>query len=172
NIDQFAHLGGLIGGLLCGMLLGPVYSDRQYWEIAPQRRRPVERTAAALVLLVLISAGLNPMRAAGWLRAVVPAAAEAMEARYGRFFTPFVATTPAVLWVDPDLPDSDWRFVESTLSLPDGPPVAFGVFWRWTRGGGAEEQSTYRVVWERRPHAGEAWTYVGEETGGGHQNDD
>ncbi len=167
NIDQFAHLGGLLGGFLCGSLLGVDRRPQPFVVInpRPEPSRRVERVVAFVLLFAMLAAGLFPVGVGKWLRPVAPAVAEAMEARYGRFFAPFVASDAAVLWLDPRRSDSDWQFVDSRLSRHGGPPIAFGVFWRWTRGGDREENGVYRVAWERRSGRGAEWAQVAEDVG-------
>src|SRR5690606_41732690 len=94
TVATHAHLGGLIGGALAASPVGLP----EPWPAARPRAGPLER-AAALVLIALLSwAALSPLslaRATGQ-QAVVAWA----EARYGRYFAPFVAADAAVLWTE------------------------------------------------------------------------
>lgn len=167
NIDQFAHLGGLVGGLLCGSLVpvasGPEYGP--YTETRKERSGGLERGAALAGLFLLVWLGLFPVTFGEMVRPVAPAVAEAVDLRYGRYFAPFVAVDPAVLWIDPSRSDADWTFVGDVLWRSEGPPVAFGLYWRWTVGGDAATRATYRVHWERRAAPDLPWSEVSADAG-------
>ncbi|MBO2521540.1 MAG: hypothetical protein CW345_07025 [Firmicutes bacterium] len=152
NVDQYAHLGGLIGGALAASLVGLP----EPWPATRPRAGPLER-AAALVLIALLSwAALSPLslaRATGQ-QAVVAWA----EARYGRYFAPFVAADAAVLWTETDRGQGEWRRVGRLVDRPGESPIALGVYWRWERGGGragAGEYGEYSVYWQRLDAAGQ-----------------
>jgi len=159
NIDQFAHLGGLIGGALAGSLVG---FPRTLYEVQedggepgswtsggrrPKRRRLLEPLLAAVLIGVLSWAALSPLtfaRASG-----LPGLARFADERYGGYFAPYVATDVTLLWLLRDDPESEWQPVRERLQRAGASPVAIGLFWRWERGGGRDASGEYVVRWYR-----------------------
>lgn len=163
NIDQYAHLGGLIGGALAGSLVGlprpwfevewhPSEEGEPTGDLGRPRRsfapNPLlEKVVSAFLIAVLGWAALSPLtfaRATG-----VPGLQQLAAERYGGFFTPFVATDVALLWLPAEDSDADWRPVRQRLDRPGQSPVVLGLFWRWASGGGREASGEYAVHWRR-----------------------
>ena len=167
NIDQFAHLGGLIGGVLAGSLVG---LPRAFFEVewdpydvdAPggqgaslpghrlgkRLRSPLlEQAIAALLVAVLSWAALSPLSFAE--ATGLPGLQQLAAERYGGYFAPFVAADVTLLWLPHDAAGNDWRPVRHRLDRPDPSPIALGLFWRWMRGGGGEPSAEYAVHWRR-----------------------
>lgn len=168
NIDQFAHLGGLIGGALAGSLVGfPRASFEVEWDSdepgvpvagrrGPHRRGLVEPFVAAVLIAALSWAALSPLsfaKASG-----SPALARLADARYGGYFAPYVATDVALFWLPQDAAGGDWRPVRQRLERTDQSPIALGLFWRWERGGGREPSGEYAVHWFRYNARASEWS--------------
>lgn len=220
NVDQFAHLGGLIGGAIAGSLVGlpqpslgqPAHGrdgegatdgsdgcgpelDEEAQESSPLPHqgeppagkleppaargdaggggaRPtileagaLERVVALALIALLSWAALSPLsfaRATG-----APALIRFAEAHYGGYFAPFVAADVVVLWFSPERQgDADeWRPVRGgRVERWSDEPIALGVYWRWTRGGGRTTAGEYAVYWERLDPAG-AWQLLDRDEG-------
>lgn len=189
NIDQFAHLGGLVGGALAGSLVGlprpwfdygwyeydvdeespdaPVGGDPSTtgmgpWAVRRTRRKPRhaldplwEKGIAVILLVALGWAGLSPLtfaRATG-----APEIQRFAAQRYGKYFTPFVATDFALVWLPAEDPGGDWRPLRQRLDRRGSSPVALGLFWRWVAGGGKEASGEYAVYWLRYNARTQEW---------------
>lgn len=158
NIDQFAHLGGLIGGALAAGVVGmPDLRNRNIDVPAG------ERVIASLLLVLMLWAGISPLSFAEKARAVAPGVSHYMEARYGGYFTSYTASNVGVLWLDADAPDSEWQFIDGYLSRPIDGRVALAVFWRWARGGGSGQPVEWTVTWQRRESG--QWRLHGQDRG-------
>lgn len=165
NIDQFAHLGGFIGGALAGSAAGlPArLSHLQPTARERSRRAWIEKAAAGGLAIALVWAGLSPLSFAERIDKYAPRFGQAIQLRYGKYFSPYILTSPALFWLDPSSPQSDWQPVERRSALPAGRPLALGLFWRWTEGKEGGGVMHYKVTWERQQ--GGEWQRVHVEPG-------
>lgn len=164
SIDQFAHFGGLAGGVLAASIAGLP----QNGAAAPRARRRIlldwlERPLAGALAAALLWAGLSPLAAAARVEEYAPGVERWVRDRYGKYFTPYVVTSPGLYWLDPSTPGAEWAPVRGPIVRPAGRPVALGLFWRWTEGTRGEEVMHYAVTWERRVNG--EWSEVFVERG-------
>jgi len=199
NVDQFAHLGGLIGGAIAGSLVGlprPLHaaadppvsvengeaSEEGGGFEDPEAARPprfsvprvgvAERAVAVLLVAGLSWAALSPISFAKATR--LTALEKHAEARYGRYFAPFVATDVALLWLGDGAGEGEWRPVRGRLERRGNSPIALGVYWRWVRGGSRADAGEYAVYWRRLDasgawqlwHVDEGWVVEADPQGG------
>lgn len=142
NIDHWGHVGGFVGGLLCGGLLGlgrPVVRS-------PRRIR--ESATAALVLAVLLFVGVRPLDTTYLVQGLAPGLAGSMQGRYGRYFMPFVATHAGLHWRYSD-GDQKWERLGDRIN--GNRHVELALIWRWERGARHEpgQSMPYEIVWKR-----------------------
>lgn len=142
NIDQWAHLGGLLGGALAGSLLG---FERV---VARPRFRRRENAAAAVVLALVLFIGLRPLDTAALLRGFSQPVAQSIESRYAGYFLPYTVTVPTVVWKYLDVA-GDWARVGERIDADRY--VSLGLVWRWDRGVNYEPGATlrYQMTWRR-----------------------
>ena len=168
NIDQSAHLGGLVGGFFVAGVLG--LPSANFGPYGPREETPAgERVFAALCLLLFVWIGLAPLSFAQVIGRAAPQIEASMADHYRPYFQPFLVADAAVLWLDPAV-SRDWTYVEGPVILPGGGRVAFAAFWRWERGGGKVVPVPYRVLWERRRNNRE-WETVQVDQGVANQVD-
>ena len=161
NIDHAGHAAGFSGGLLAASVAGiPPFPPFRGGRV---RRAWIERAAAAALAAFVFWAGLSPLSFAERVAGIAPQAGEAIRARYGKYFAPYVATSAGLYWIDPSQPGAEWRPVYGVVPLPPGRPLTVGLFWSWSEGRRAEAAMRYTVTWERE-RAG-AWEVARVETG-------
>jgi membrane associated rhomboid family serine protease len=139
NIDHFAHLGGLVGGVLCGSLLG--FSPHRLNE-----RRSKEAAVAGLILLGIFFVCLRPMTAAQGLKVIFPAAGEKLEAHYGYYFQPYVGNWLKLFWAYEGYPD---ELIDKYTRIDTSKPVRLSAYWRWDKGSGSAQSMSYSVIWKK-----------------------
>lgn len=160
NIDHAGHAGGFAGGLLAAGVAGvPPFGPA---EGGGARRPWTARAVAGALAAALVWAGLNPLAVAAAAGGVAPQMEEAIRARYGKYFTPYVATSAGLYWIDPSRPAAGWRPVQRLVPLPAESPLTIGVFWSWAEGRRAQAMR-YTVTWERERAGG--WEVARVETG-------
>lgn len=151
NIDQFAHLGGFIAGALAGSVTG--FPPHHTPAGAPWLRRPergwAEKVAAGAVALVLLWAGISPLSFAERAAGFAPQFDAAVRARFGKYFAPYILTSPGLFWLDVSSPEAEWTPVDRRIQLPRERPLAFGLFGRWIEGRKGGGAMRYTVTWER-----------------------
>lgn len=145
NIDQWAHLGGLLGGALCGSLLG-----LDAWSPGRNRGRRRETAAAAVLIALIFFVGLRPLDTANVLKRLVPGWGQSLQHRYGHLFFPYQAVSPVILWKYVDI-EGEWGRVDETLLVDTDRPVVLAVFWRWEPGASFVPgmANDYEIVWRQ-----------------------
>lgn len=128
NIDHWAHLGGLFGGVLCGSLLG-----FDPWSPGRNTASRRETGAAAVLLALILFIGLRPLDAATVVQRFVPALGQSMHAKYDRYFFPYQIVSPTIVWRYDD-EEGEWEEAGELLDVEADRPVALAVFWRWEPG--------------------------------------
>lgn len=145
NIDQWAHVGGLLGGALAGSLVGfgPARRSR------PGLRRREAALAGILVALIFF-VGLRPLDAAHLVERFAPGIGQSIEAEYARYFMPFTVTSPTLVWNVLD-PAGDWVPVGERITVDPQRPTLLGFAWWWERGVNHSPNAVleYQVLWRR-----------------------
>ncbi len=145
NIDQFAHLGGFVGGFFAAGVLGLPHSP---YLVNQTETPPAERIFAAAAILLFLWGGLSPLSFGAVVGQGAPDLKAAIETRYERYFASYLLVDAAVLWLDPN-DASGWTLVDERVRRPPQSPFAVAAFWRWVRGGGDGEPAAYKVTWQR-----------------------
>jgi membrane associated rhomboid family serine protease len=140
RIDQSAHLGGLLGGMLMGSIVGiPSVRGKpqRYW---------LEQVLAILLSFVLIMPALFPVSVANIIQPVWPAAANWIDARYGQYSSPLWAHGISLVWSYKD--ENEWSPAPLQELYPrNNRPVDLAIYWRWERGLNATRPVPYRIIW-------------------------
>lgn len=144
NIDQWAHLGGLIGGILCGSLLGLDPAPRYQRTV-----RPRETAMAAILCALILFVGLRPVTAANIVQRFVPALGERLAQRYVPYFLPYQVFSPVILWNYMD-GGGDWVQAGEVIRVSPDRPVSLALVWWWERGGSFSPDAvhSYTVEWK------------------------
>ncbi len=142
RIDQWAHVGGFLGGMLAASLAGmPAPTNR----LTPFRW---ERLIALVLVAVLAVAAVYPAWVVKALTPIWPAAARWADARYGQYTTPLWAEKIMLLWTYTN--DGEWAPAPAVLYPRPGRQVQLSVFWYWRQGQAASGPVPYRVIWQVR----------------------
>ncbi|NLN28653.1 MAG: rhomboid family intramembrane serine protease [Firmicutes bacterium] len=142
NIDHWGHVGGLMGGLLCGGLLG---FERP---VGGGRRRLRESAVSALLLASVFFVGLRPLDAAHVLGVFLPGAAANIQDRYAGYFLPYTVVGATLEWRYEDTPHG-WEAVGR--SLAGNRYASLSLRWHWVPGVGYKpgQAMPFQVVWRR-----------------------
>lgn len=144
NVDHLAHAGGLVGGMLCGSLLG---LGRQSKTQGPTRR---EAATAALVLALILYVGLQPLAIAQLIDRIDPISAQRIDHHFRGYFLAYQASGAVLLWRYADEQD-DWNFDGDHFRVDPERPVQLGIFWRWEPGARYEPEARldYTITWQQ-----------------------
>lgn len=163
NIDHFAHLGGLIGGILAGGIVGLPEIRRGFTinGVEPPQESPsfiiAEKIMSSLIVVIFLFLSVAPLSFGQLIRS--DQLESALEARYGSFFTPFRAVNGAVFWLDSEKPENEWQPIGTSMTRSAASVVSLGFYWRWESGAAHPVPTNYEVHWQRRVTGG-GWETV------------
>lgn len=147
NIDHWAHAGGLLGGIICGSLVG-IQQRHPLHPLPPRTGWSLERWGAIVLTSLFFIGGLQPHMIARAVQPLSASAADRVTQRYTRFFMPYVMTSPEIVWRYTDT-EGDWVPVRENNVIDVNRPVALAIFWRWEAGAAFRPGlvNDYDVIW-------------------------
>lgn len=154
RIDQMAHIGGFLGGVLAGSLVGLPSPGGQ------RRASVLEFVVAAIPWVLMASLLLTPEWFFSKTQAISPTVGAYLDSRFGPYLEPLRADAPVLMWTYSDGREVSWQPVDEVLRVDRRRTARFAVFWRWEKGRGTPTGGIpYAVYWERMDSDGQATLY-------------